>query len=1067
MAIDIDLDDVGYDVPVPEPASEQPVSPTDALIHCVRDLHRVDLSYMTALSGLAEDEVVSALDGAIFLDPETDEWQMAATYLSGDLGQKLKVATEACAGNEFFKRNVAALKDAMPPRVPASEIYATLGSPWIPTDIILDFIHHLLPAANHLPFKVTHDKNTGSWTIQNKSYVKSWPGSVAIWGTKRVPALNILDDSLNGRDVRVYDEIECDGNRSGVKRVLNYTDTMEALEKQRRMIQEFGMWLWSDHERSRRLEDYFNMRYCTFAPQRFDGSRLEFPGMSPEVQLRPYQRDAVMRMLLSKNVLLAHDVGAGKTYTCIAAGMEYVRIDPTEKVLYVVPNNVLSQWADLFAEMYPQADVLVVYPSTFTKARRQSVLAKIRDGKYDAIIMAHSSFDLIPLSKSFKKTMINTRIAELNEALANPQRATTAVKVARNHWRRRREKLYDEADKDLGICFDELHVTRLFVDEAHNYKNLSTEMNSEVLGMSPKGSQKCDHMLDAVRHTMRTGGGVVFATGTVLTNSIADCYTFQRYLQPATLSNLDIADFDAWSAMFAQKRTSWEIDVDTSTYRLTTRFGGFGNLDVLSSVLGYIADFHHMEPGDDLPACKGRLDILVPKTDELTRYLSGISKRTDLVRRGRVQRKKDNLLKICTDGHKAGLDIRLVDGTAKPGWLCKVGMCASNIYRYWLDTSEERLTQLVFCDISTPCDGFNVYDELKQTLIVLGVPKDEIAFVHDADSEYARSRLFKAMREGTIRVLIGSTPKLGLGVNVQDRLIALHHLDVPWRPADMTQREGRILRQGNTNPEVYIFRYVTEGSFDAYSWQLLERKQRAIDELLAGTYASGWLDSDVGVSALSYGEIKALAVGNPKLRERVELSNELERTLILQRKNAAGRARLFEKSAEIMQSVKAVETALANCAEDSKYAASLPTLNLSVEERAARGAIILRHVDNNAFGSRERIVGSYRGFFLVVPAGMDPEHPMLFLSHKGRWPVDLTDAKERGVLTRLDNAIKGLPKRCNDLIAQREMLYENWRQAKRELKEGTNDLTYRIEHLRSELARIDIALEKEALGEAV
>ena len=868
--------------------------------------------------------------------------------------------------------------------------------------------------------------------------------------------------------MRIYDEVDCPDNRSGTKRVLNYADTMEALEKQRLLRQEFEHWIWLDPDVALYLEDRFNELYCTFAPQRFDGSCLAFPGMSPNVELRPYQRDAVMRILLSKNVLLAHDVGAGKTYTCIAAGMELRRINPHEKILYVVPNNVLGQWKDLFAEMYPQANVQVIQPRSFTAQRRQQILAEIRDGSPDAIIMAQSSFDLIPLSKSFKKDMIDARIKELDRALASRASATTAARIARNSWKRRRKKLEDTPEDYDGICFDELGITRLFVDEAHNYKNLSYEMQSEVMGICSKGSKKCDHMLDAVRHVMRSGGGIVFATGTVLTNSIADCFTFQRYLQPATLSNLDISDFDAWCGMFAQKRTSWEIDVDTSNYRLTTRFGGFGNLDVLSSVLGYVADFYHLEPGDNLPACTGRIDVTVPKAPELTEYLTHISKRADLVRKGRVRRKQDNLLKVCTDARKAALDIRMVYPAAQPGWSSKVGSCARKVFGIWRSTRDARLTQLVFCDISTPGEGFNVYDELKHLLVSFGIPAAEIAYIHDATSETARSRLFADMREGRVSVLIGSTAKLGLGVNVQDRLIALHHLDAPWRPADMTQREGRILRQGNMNPEVSIYRYVTEGSFDAYSWQLLERKQRAIDELLAGTYAGGWLDSDVGDSALSYGEIKALAVGNPMLRERVEVANELERMLILQRKNAAARARLFEKTSETMQAMQNVTAALNACAADVRLAAMLDENRLSMEERITQGSIIMTRVYKHAFGNEDYTIDTYRGFKLVVPAGMDPEHPMLYLSRKGRWPVDLTDAHGRGVLMRIDNAIKGLPKRLNDLIAQRDMLRENWEQAKREIRDDTNDLSPVIERLKARLSRIDIALEKEALdAEAV
>lgn len=1066
MAIDIDLDweevsGAGFEIEV-----GQAISAADALVRSVRDRHRVDMTYIALLAGLTEDDAADALDGAIFLDPESDEWQTADVYLSGDLGRKLEAAREACGWNTFFERNVSALEKALPPKIPASEIYATLGSPWMPEQTVLDFIHHIIPASSRISLEILHDRNTGSWNVKGRGKMKQWPGSVEVWGTKRMPALDILEDTLNGRDVRVYDEVPCPSNRSGKRRVLNHGDTMEALEKQRRMVEEFGKWVWDAPWRASYLEQVFNRHYGTFALQRFDGSCLEFPGLSPDVELRPYQRNAVMRMLLRKNVLLAHDVGAGKTYTCVAAGMEYRRIDPSEKVLYAVPNNVVGQWADLFSQMYHQADVLVI-PKSPGKEKFQGLLADICDGDHDAVIMAQSCFDLIPISRRFKSEELYARIAELDEALADPARATTAVKVERNALVKRRDKLSGEPDDYEGICFDELGVTRLFVDEAHNYKNLAFNGGADVQGFGGKSSKKCDHMFDAVRCTMRAGGGVVFATGTVLTNSIADCYTFQRYLQPSMLATMDLGGFPAWCGMFAQKRTDWEIDVDTSNYRLSTRFSGFANLDVLSSILAYVADYHHMEPGEDLPECEGREDVVVARTDELDAYLQGVSVRADRMRRGRVRSKEDNLLNICTDGRKAALDIRLVDEAAKPGWNCKAGACAANVARIWKDTADERLTQLVFCDMSTPREGFNVYGELKQALVILGVPEGEIAFVHDATTEFAQSRLFSAVRDGKVRVLIGSTAKLGLGVNVQDRLVAAHHLDVPWKPADMTQREGRILRFGNRNPKVKIYRYVTEGSFDAYSWQLVERKQRAIDELLAGTYEGGWLDSDVGKIALSYGEIKALAVGNPMLRERVEVANELERVRILQRRGAAARASLAEKVNDIVRGIESVEVELAACAADAEFAAGLPELDLGLDERVSLGSNILQLCGCFASDGKDWEIGTYRGFKLYVPMGIQPDSPCVLLMREGRWPVDLGEGKERGVVTRLENAIRGLAGHRDELEGRLEILYGNWEQAERELAEAGGDVAAEIERLSARLSEIDLQLEEDALNKEV
>ncbi|MBQ6328272.1 MAG: DEAD/DEAH box helicase family protein, partial [Kiritimatiellae bacterium] len=938
-------------------------------------------------------------------------------------------------------------------------------SPWVPEDVILDFIHHLMPASSRMGLEIVHDPRTGTWNVKGKGPMKLWPGSVEVWGTKRAPALDILEGALNGRDVRIYDEVEDPNNRSGFRKVLNNADTMEALEKQRRMGQEFAAWLWADTARAARLEEVFNRHYGAIVVQRFDGSCLEFPGMSPDVVLRPYQRDAVMRMLLKKNVPLAHDVGAGKTYTCIAAGMEMKRLDPSERVLYVVPNNVVAQWADLFSRMYPLADVAVVHPKNFGKARRQDVLADIRDGGYDAVIMAQSSFDLVPISARRKRDELDVRIGELDDALSDPARATSAVRAERTSLVRRRAKMAGEPDGYDGICFDDLGVTRLFVDEAHNYKNLAIGGHADVQGFGGKGSKKCEHMLSAVRCTTRAGGGVVFATGTVLVNSIADCYTFQRYLQPATLANLDLADFDAWCGMFAQKRTAWEIDVDTSTYRFTTRFSGFGNLDVLSSLLGCVADFHHMEPGGDLPECNGREDVLVAQADEQAAYLKDLSARADRVRRGRVRSKDDNLLAICTDGRKAALDIRLVDDSAGPGPRCKAHACAANVARIWRETAGERMTQLVFCDMSTPREGFNVYGALKRELVAMGVSEGEISFVHDASTKFAQSRLFAAVRAGKVRVLVGSTSKLGLGVNVQDRLVAAHHLDVPWKPADMTQREGRILRFGNMNKKVWIYRYVTEGSFDAYSWQILERKQCAIDELLAGTFEGGWLESDVGKTALSYGEIKALAVGNPMLRERVEVANELERARILQRRGASARARLVDKVSGIVTAVERVEAELAACSADADFAATAPESSLTLDERTYLGAGILKAAKLFAdLGSGCKLRPSYRGFDLYVPDNADPEHPSVLLVREGRWPIDLGGGKARGVFTRLENAVRGLSKRREELEARLEILRGNWEQAERELAEAGGGIAAEIERLSARLSEIDMQLEEDALN---
>ena len=1042
--------------------AREPVPVGDALVRCVRERGHVDIARIADLSGLPEASVVASLGDAAFLDPETLRWELGCVYLTGNLCARLEAAREASRRDPSFLRNVAALEREMPPRVATEDIHVQIGSPWLPEDVILDFVHHLLPNSTNSGITIVHDALTGTWNVRRKERVSHWVASQVAWGTKRMPALRILEATLNGRDVRVFDEVEREDGRRGTRLVINHAETMAALEKQAALADEFCRWVWEDDERKERLERIFHERYCSFVTQRFDGSMLRFEGMSDAVCLRPYQRDAVMRMLLLPTVLLAHDVGAGKTYTCIAAGMEMRRIDASERLLYVVPNNVVGQWAELFRTMYPASDVLVVEPGDFTRPRRERVLAEIASGAHDATIMAASCFDLIPVSRAFRLAELDRRLAELDEAIADGGRATTAVKVERNTVAKRRKRLVEEGEKDeCGLTFDALGVTRLFVDEAHNYKNLPVKGAVSVAGIHAAGSRKCAHLLDAVRHTMRQGGGVVFATGTVLTNSIADCYAFQRYLQPFTLAALEIEGFEAWANMFCSRRTDWEIDVDTSAYRLSTHFSGFGNLEGLSAILANVADFHHLEQADGLPA-REDVDVVVGRAPELADYLADIAVRADRVRRGQVSPAEDNLLKICGDGRKAALDVRLVAQAAAPGDVCKVAACAERVAGIWHETRDERLTQIVFCDISTPREGFNVYDELKATLVGLGVTEGEIAFVHDARTKRDRDRLFDAMRQGTVRVLVGSTPKLGIGVNVQDRLVAAHHLDVPWRPADMTQREGRALREGNACARVHVFRYVTEGSFDAYSWQLLERKQRIIDELLSGTFSGGRLDADVGDAALTYGEVKALAVGNPLLRERVEVANEIERTRILQRHAAATRARLAARARELAHAVDDGEALLESCEKDVRHAKATPATHATRDDRRSFGERVLSAVAAHAMAAGDQSLGTYRGFRLYVPAWLDPAEPRVTICRSGRWDVDLKGARALGVLTRIDNVIDGLARRREDLAVALEATFMDWEQAEAEL-EGAKDVhADDLERLRARLAAIDLSLDEQA-----
>ena len=988
----------------------------DGLILSLSNLGRVDIEYIASITGADLKTVILTLKGAIYQNPETwnecfyQGWETAEEYLCGNMVQKWKAAK---AANEkyhgYFADNVAAIERVLPPTLSSDDIYITLGSPWVPETVIDDFIRHILKIKDTYNY-TTHDLYTGSWEISCKSLYGNRVAAKSTYGTERLTALYILERTLNMKTVCVTDEVICNTNKSGKKRVINQSETVAALEKQKKMIAEFQRWVWQDPERKEQLERIFENNFGCVRKRHFDGSFLTFPTMSSAIELYPYQKDAVARILFSPNTLLAHDVGSGKTYVMIAAGMELRRMGLSKKNLYVVPNNLVGQWKDIFLKLYPQANVLCVEPKNFTPAKRETVLEAIRDKDYDGIIMAYSCFEQVSLSQAhYIKELEETR-DEIRKLLKNAKKATGKLQ--------RKAKSVDEAlfkaitevlQTDSSIFFDELGITRLFVDEAHNFKNVPIETQvGHVLGISSGGSRKCQDMMDKVRLIQKNnnGGGVVMATGTPITNSVTDAYIMQKYLQSGELALLDLQSFDSWIGMFAEKVTEFEIDVDTSSYRLATRFSKFHNLPELTTLLASIADFHQVNLADGIPDTDGYTDALIGKTPEFDSYLKTISARADDVRKGYVPRNQDNMLKITTDGRKAALDLRLVDPQSKFTYQSKIARCAENVWDIYQKTAAKKSTQLIFCDSSTPKNGFNMYDELYALLFSMGIPAEEMAFIHDADTEKRRSALFRKVQTGQVRVLIGSTFKLGLGVNVQDKLIAIHHLDVPWRPADMTQREGRILRQGNENKTVKIFRYITEGSFDAYSWQLLETKQRFIAGLLSGSLEdrSG---SDIEDTVLDYAEVKALAVGNPLVKVRVETANELSRLLTLQRKALENHIAMEKELAELPGKMDRQKQWIEKCREDTAFMEQ----TFAVQDKETRRQIrktIYDAVCDNALATKETVLMTYQGFQIVLPTNMRKEKPYVWLQREGRYYVELGDS-EVGSLIRLDNAIEGLP----------------------------------------------------------
>ncbi len=1050
---------------------------SDALVKSLTTLGKVDIEFIASVTGNNYKTVINALKGSIYQNPLTwnecfyQGWETADEYLSGNLMQKWKTAKKANRKyNGYFRDNVKAIESVLPPTVATEDIYITLGSPWVPSDIIDDFIEHLFGGyttywgdskRTREYLSVKHDELTGTWEIPQKTRYQHGVTDTEAYGTSRLEALYILEKTLNMKTVAVKDEVKCPTNASGVKRVINKEETLLALEKQQKMIKEFQDWVWKDEERKERLERIFENKYSCVRRRIFDGSFLTFPDLSSNVTLFPYQKNAVARILFTPNTLLAHDVGSGKTYIMIASGMELRRMGLSKKNLYVVPNNIVGQWQKIFLEMYPDAKILTVDPKSFVPSKRETVLEKIRDEEFDGIIMAYSCFEQIPLSQEFYIDELQDMKEKVNDLLNDSKKVTKSLSNKKEKLEKQLAELATTLDNiDCGVFFDELGISRLYVDEAHNYKNVPIETKADnVLGITRRGSKKCKDMLDKVRVVQKSGGGVVMATGTPITNSITDAFIMQRYLQNGELGLLDLQNFDSWIGMFAEKSTEFEIDVDTSNYRLATRFSKFHNLPELTTLFSQIADFHHIDKINGIPEFEGYSDALIGKTQSFEKYLKNISSRADTVRKGVVSKRMDNMLKITTDGRKAALDIRLVDPNEQFTQQSKVFRCAENVFDIYLKTDG---TQLVFCDTSTPKSSFNMYDELKRLLIKKGILPSEIAFVHDATTEAKRNTLFKMMRGGEIRVLIGSTFKLGIGVNVQDKLIAIHHLDVPWRPADMTQREGRILRQGNKNAKVQIFRYITEGSFDAYSWQLLETKQGFITSLLSGSYTqrSG---SDVDDAVLNYAEIKALAVGNPLIKKRVETANALSRYYTLQRKLVETRIRLDKELKELPSKIEhqkmLVEKAIRDKQCYDEYLKNLPVLatiadkSCEAERRKLLREKLFDAVKNNELQPKETTVFEYCGFKIILPANMTKGKPFVWLEREGKYYVELGDT-EVGGLIRIDNYLNNFDKHIDEL---KKKLYDLSERKKGIQKELGNDENYSdvIAELKEKLAEID------------
>ena len=1058
------------------------VTPSEALELSLYMRGRVDLRLICANTGLTEAEAYRKLCGLIYYDPDEDRLVTSAEYLSGNVLKKLNSAKKHMAReleygapergfNVDYNLNINALNSIMPPFVDAGDIKATIGSPWIPPWVYRDFLIALIgikPQGGKKPrLMVEYVRAANHYIIHGKKNYADYTRARLTYGTETMNAFEIVERMLNSRDVVVYDSSFSPGRAMPVRRV-NKAETLIAQERMRLIEERFSYWLFRDEPRRSRLLEHYNESFGAIRPRIYDGSKLLLPGKNPAIKLQPYQLDAISRIVNSKNTLLAHQVGAGKTYAMAAAAMELRRVGISRRNLFVVPNNILDQWHTEFLKLYPEAKLLVIEPRDFTPSRRQSMLRKIMESDDDAIIMGYGSFSLIPLSKQERERELIDSMAEISESMRNAVYNDAYMVLNRYSARieRRLQKLWDDEEpaKEGEICFDDLGVDTLFVDEAHNFKNISIVTKHGTLpGLNTKGSKRCDDLMAKVRYTQRrnNGRGVVFATGTPITNSVSDLYTMLLYLAYERLEEMNLLEFDNWVKLFSEVTEEFEVEANGIGYRLRRRLSRYHNLPELSLLLSDIADLHFSRDDEQkLPSNVNYVNCTVPASDALRKYISDLAERAELVKSGLVARTDDNMLKITTDGRKAALDMRLVDPEAPDLPTSKLNACVENVFEIW--SGNKQVTQLVFLDQSTPKDGFNLYDDMKQKLVEKGVSPKEIAFVHDAVNDAMRAQLFNKVRRGEIRILIGSTFKLGIGANVQDKLWAVHHLDIPWRPSDVTQREGRMLRQGNRNDEVAIYRYITNGSFDAYSWQLLENKQRFTSQIVNGEHPSRSGD-EVDEVVLTYSEVKSLAVGNPLIKKRIELETELQRKSMLkariERAKDSARERLLkfpQQRGQLTEQIAAYEADMATAAANRTEDYSITIEGEVFTRRRDAGSRLLELTADYAYTHEPVEIGAYCGFPLYLTYDSTGLHRVFMLKGKAAYTVELSDSAQ-GQAQRIDNAVTGIAKRLDELKNALEQLDQD-EVAVREQVQAVNPYDADIRMLTRKLRKVSLEL---------
>ena len=1056
----------------------------EALAVSMTEHGKVDLSFMSGLCGKPGEKITEELAGVIYRNPVTQEWETADSYLSGNVREKLRIAENFLESTPEYKRNVEALKNVQPKRLEASEIEVRLGSMWIPLEVYEQFmIETFQPpkyiAANHT-IKIQYSSYTGEWNIQGKNI----DGSILAtntYGTKRANAYRLLENSLNLKNIQIFDTYtDSEGKEH---RELNKKETILAGQKQDMIKEKFKDWIFKDRERREMLVTIYNERFNSIRPRQYDGSHLEFPGMNPEITLKPHQKNAVAHQLYGDNTLLAHCVGAGKTFEMAAAAMEAKRIGITHKSLFVVPNHLTEQWGAEFLTLYPAANILVATKKDFQPANRKKFCARIATGDYDAVIIGHSQYEKIPLSAERQRNILEEQIDEIEMAISLAKEAQgenytiKQMVKSRKNLEVRLAKLNDKKKDDV-VTFEELGIDRLFVDESHAFKNLFlyTKMRN-VAGVAQTESQKAMDMYNKCRYMDEiTGGkGITFATGTPVSNSMTELYTIQRYLQYDRLQEMELGMFDNWASTFGETITALELSPEGSSYRMKTRFANFFNLPELMSVFQEVADIQTADMLK-LPVPQAEYEnIVLPASEQQKEILQSLAERAELVRNGAVDPSEDNMLKITTDGRKLALDQRLLNDMLPDTENNKVSACAERCFTIWEETKGQKAAQLVFCDSSTPKkDGtFNVYDALKEKLMKKGIPEEEIAFIHDVNTDVQKARLFSKVRSGQVRFLLGSTSKMGAGTNVQDRLIALHHLDVPWRPADIEQQEGRILRQGNKNKKVKIFRYITENTFDAYSWQLIENKQKFIGQIMTSKSPVRSCQ-DVDEAALSYAEVKALATGNPKIKEKMDLDVQVTKLKMLKANYESNLFRLQDAIAvEYPEKIAKYEELTTAYDTDIKHIDTVLNTPFLMEihgvtyndEKAAGEMLVQACTQMKKAHADAENIGSFWGFQMKISYSLFDNSFYVRLTREASFIVEVKKDPVRNI-ERILTAMRNLPGQKKTAEERLEDARQQLVQAKKEVQkpfEKEEELKFIQARLVKVNAELDVGSDEEKI----